>query len=250
MRRAAPFLLLIACSSSTSEAVGTPDAAAGHPADGGGTVVTLPDGGTTTVPPSDAGTCASDPLHTGLVAQQTGVSVDSFDCAILTATAKYAEPDAMIFKAIIYVESRFDRTSVACPNKPCGTPTGWTDNETGCYGLMQIVPACSSIPKEVLLSNGHPDLVLDPSAAGYSGSVFNPDINIDVGVSGIANNRGQVVKQFPGCTADQYTMMAIGNYNSYGSTKSCTQYNTDYTKIVLDAYKQYATAAGYTAHAY
>jgi hypothetical protein len=253
MRRTALSLLFstAACSSST-DAVGTPDSGiVGHPSDGASVVVTLPDGGTAPAP--DGGgtsTCVSDPLHTGLVAQQTGVSVDAFDCAILTATAKYAEPDAMIFKSIIYVESRFDRTSVACPNKPCGTPTGWADNETGCYGLMQIVPACSSIPKEVLLPNGHPDLVLDPSAAGYSGSVFNPDINIDVGVSGIANNRGQVVKQFPGCTADQYTMMAIGNYNSYGSTKSCTVYNTDYTKIVLDAYKQYSTAAGWKAHAY
>jgi hypothetical protein len=58
------------------------------------------------------------------------------------------------------------------------------------------------------------------------------------------------MKQFPGCTVDQYTMMAIGNYNSYGSTKSCTVYNTAYTSVVLDAYKQYATAAKYPAHNY
>ena len=38
---------------------------------------------------------------TGLTAQQTGVSVDAFDCPILEWTAKYGEPDAMIFKAII-----------------------------------------------------------------------------------------------------------------------------------------------------
>jgi hypothetical protein len=58
------------------------------------------------------------------------------------------------------------------------------------------------------------------------------------------------VKQFPGCTVDQYTMMAVGNYNSYGSTKSCTVYNTDYDGPVVTAYKQYAAAAGYPAHAY
>ena len=45
-------------------------------------------------------------------------------------------------------------------------------------------------------------------------------------------------------------MMAIGNYNSYGSTKSCTVYNTSYDDSVLQAYRQYASAAGYAAHAY
>ncbi|MFO0738301.1 MAG: transglycosylase SLT domain-containing protein [Labilithrix sp.] len=194
--------------------------------------------------------CDASKLRTGLVAKQTGVNVDAFDCAILAATAKYHEPDPMIFKAIIYVESRFDRTSVACPNLPCNQPAGWTNEESRCYGLMQIVPACNSTPKTVLLSNGHPNLTTDTSAVGYAGSVFNPDVNIDVGVSGIAGNRGQVVEQFPGCTTDQYTMMAIGNYNSYGSTKSCTQINGEYTKIVLEAYREYSQAAGYVAHAY
>lgn len=45
-------------------------------------------------------------------------------------------------------------------------------------------------------------------------------------------------------------MMAIGNYNSYGSTKSCTQINGEYAKIVLEAYREYSLAAGYVAHAY
>jgi hypothetical protein len=48
----------------------------------------------------------------------------------------------------------------------------------------------------------------------------------------------------------QYTMMAIGNFNSYGSTKSCTVYNLDYDNAVLDAYRQYSTAAGWSAHPY
>src|SRR5277367_2155328 len=101
------------------------------------------------------GGCDPDPLHTGLTAEQTGVSVDAFDCQVLTWTAKYNEPDAMIFKAIIYVESRFDDTSVACPNLPCGTPSGWNMMEAGCLGLMQIVPACNGTPGNVgMLANG------------------------------------------------------------------------------------------------
>ncbi|HXX68670.1 MAG TPA: hypothetical protein VEK07_15890 [Polyangiaceae bacterium] len=201
--------------------------------------------------PRDGGPCSSDPLRTGLIAQQTGVSVDAFDCEILTWAARYSEPDPMIFKAIIYVESRFDETEMACANMPCGTPNGWTAAESGCYGLMQVVPACGDDPDDAgLMSNGQPDLTTDMTQTGWAGSVFNPSVNIEIGVAGIAGNRAQVEKQFPGCTVDQYTMMAVGNYNDYGSTKSCTEYNTTYDDAVIMAYDQYAAAAGYPAHSY
>ena len=208
------------------------------------------DGG---APPSDAssGSCTPDPLHTGLVAMQTGVSVDAFDCPILEWAAAYKEPDPMIFKAIIYVESRFDQPAAACPNMPCGIPSGWTAQEAGCYGLMQIVPACGGSSgrrrPDGQRTAGHDDR---HDLERLGGSVFNPNVNIEIGISGIAGNRAQVEKQFPGCTVDQYTLMAVGNYNNYGSTKSCTQYNTQYDDAVVMAYKQYAAAAGYPAHAY
>jgi hypothetical protein len=198
-----------------------------------------------------SGSCTPDELHTGLTAEQTGVSVDAFDCPILYWTGKYNEPDPMIFKAIIYVESRFDDTSVACPNDPCNIPTGWTAEESGCFGLMQVVPACGDDPNDAgLLPNGQPNLTADASAPGWAGSIFNPNINIEIGISGIAGNRAQVEKQFPGCTVNQYTLMAVGNYNEYGSTTSCTQYNTTYDDAVLAAYQQYADAAGYPARDY
>ncbi len=54
------------------------------------------------------GTCDPDPLETGLVAEQTGVSADVADCSILKWAAQYGEPDPMIVKAMIYGESRFD----------------------------------------------------------------------------------------------------------------------------------------------
>ncbi|MBI5531150.1 MAG: lytic transglycosylase domain-containing protein [Deltaproteobacteria bacterium] len=203
-------------------------------------------GGTT-----NPGTCDPDPLKTGLVAQQTGVSVDAFDCAILRAVAKYGEPDAMIFKAIIYAESRFDNLAAGCTNMPCGQPAGWTAAECGCLGLMQVVVACGGpMMSPALLPNGHPNMTTDKSSAAWAGSIFNPDVNVDIGISALADNRAQVVKSFPGCTVDQYTLMAIGNYASYGSTKGCTTYNTDYINLILPTYKEYATAAGYAAHAY
>ena len=198
-----------------------------------------------------SGSCATDPLKTGLVAQQTGVSVDSFDCSILDWAAHYNEPDPMIFKAIIYVESRFDDTSIACPNLPCGQPSGWNTMEAGCLGLMQIVPACNGTPGNVgMLANGHPNMTTDSSSSMWATSIFNPDINIDVGIYGVSDNRMQEKQKFSGCTEDQYTMMAVGDYNSYGSTQSCTQYNSDYDTGVIAAYNMYASAAGYPAHSY
>jgi hypothetical protein len=149
---AAAASIALGCSGSSSGANGTKDGGiemtgdSSSGADSSGTVVLESGSGATgdsgpsatdaTAAGSDAGACATDPLRTGLVAQQTGVSVDAFDCPILKWAAYYKEPDPMIFKAIIYVESRFDQTAVACPNYPCGTPAGWTAAESGCYGLM------------------------------------------------------------------------------------------------------------------
>jgi len=230
---------------SAEEASATLDG--GSAEDAGGTV----DGGGIPLDAANDGSCSPDPLHTGLTTTQNGLSVDLYDCPILAWAARYNEPDPMVFKAIIYVESRFVDTSVACPNLPCGTPKGWTASESGCFGLMQVVPACGGDPGDAgLLANGQPNLTTDPASSGWAGSIFNPNVNIEIGISGVAGNRAQVKAMFPGCTEDQYTMMAVGNYNSYGSTKSCTVYNTAYDDPLIMAYDQYAKAAGYPAHPY
>ena len=206
-------------------------------------------GGDSSTP--NSGSCKPDILKTGIVAQQTGVSADAFDCEILAMSAKFKEPDPMIFKAVMYNESRFDENAVACPNFPCGTPSGWTTAESGCFGLMQVVPACGGATNEpCLLANGQPDLEMDQTAGDWAMSVFNPSINTEIGIGGFADNRSQVEMQFSGCSVDQYTLMALGNYANYGSTKSCTEYNTDYVNLVLGTYQMYAKAAGYAAHDY
>ncbi len=199
----------------------------------------------------DAGTCDPDPLKTNLPPLFNGLSVDIDDCPVLTFTAKYSEPDAMIFKAIIYVESRFQYDAVGCTsNGPCCPQSGWTAAECACLGSMQTGPECGSSSNLGLLPNGHPDLDTDPNSPDWANSCFNPWVNIELGIAGIAGNRAQVKQQFPGCTEEQYTLMAIGNYNSYGSTKSCTVYNTTYDDAVLAAYRNYSTASGWPAHAY
>ncbi|HTL38048.1 MAG TPA: transglycosylase SLT domain-containing protein [Kofleriaceae bacterium] len=190
-------------------------------------------------------------LKTGIVAQQTGVSADSFDCDVIAASTKYNEPDPMLFKAVMYGESRFDYKSIGCTNFPCGMPAGWSADESGCLGLMQIVPACGGTPGNIgLRSDGHPNMTIDMSSPDFATSIFKPSINIEVGISGLAGNRDEVKMLYPGCTEDQYTLMALSNYASHGSAKGCTTVNTSYLDYMLPAYFQYATAAGYPAHDY
>ena len=203
------------------------------------------DGGGTVTGPCD------QVLKTGIVAQQTGVSADSFDCDVIAATTKYNEPDPMLIKAIMYGESRFDYTSVGCTNLPCGQPSGWSVQEAGCLGLMQIVPACGGTPDNIgMLSNGHPNMTTDMTSPDFATSIFKPAINIEVGVSGLAGNRDEVERLFPGCSEDQYTLLALSNYASHGSANGCTGVNRSYLDYVLPPYFQYATAAGYPAHDY
>jgi hypothetical protein len=59
-----------------------------------------------------------------------------------------------------------------------------------------------------------------------------------------------MMASFPGCTEDQYTLMAIGEYNHYRSTHGCTAFNTEYVSAVLEAYNEYSNAAGWPAHPY
>jgi len=199
----------------------------------------------------DPGPCDSDPLLTNLPPLWNGNSVDAYDCPILEFTAQYGEPDAMIFKAIIYVESRFQYDAVGCTgNGPCCPDRGWTAAECACLGLMQTGPSCSSSSPLGLLPNGRVDLETDPDCAGFAGSVFNPLVNIELGIAGVSRNRARMREDFPGCTEDQYTMMAIGEYNNYQSTQSCTVYNSDYDRAVLQAYDEYSAAAGWPAHPY
>ena len=198
-----------------------------------------------------SGTCAQDPLATGLVAQQTGVSVDAFDCEVLAAAAKYTEPDPMLFKAIMYTESRFDYAAAGCTNLPCGQPAGWTPEEAGCLGLMQIVAACGGTPDNLgMLPSGRPNMTIDMGSADWPGSIFHPANNVEIGVAFLAGNRDEVEGQFSGCTEDQYTLMALSNYANHGSAQGCTTINRTYIDVVLDAYRMYCAAAGYAAHPY
>jgi hypothetical protein len=200
---------------------------------------------------ADPDRSCEDTLCTGIVIEWSGVPVDLYDCRILRFTEEYGEPDAMIFKAIIDIESNFEHDATGCPNLPCGIPFGWAEEECRCFGVMQVVPACRGTAVDLgRLFNGHPNLTTEPSLSGWATSIYNPEINIELGIRGVAANRDRMQEQFPGCTEEQYTLMAIGEYNSYGTTRSCTEINSGYVEAVLEAYHLYAEAAGWPARDY
>lgn len=195
--------------------------------------------------------CEPDPLRTGITIEWSGISVDRYDCQILWHAEKYGEPDAMIFKAIVDIESNFEHDADGCDNLPCGIPEGWTEPECHCFGLMQIVPACSGSTADLgRLENGHPNLTTEPSMPGWATSIFNPEINIELGIRAVAGNRRRMMESFAGCTEEEYTLMAIGEYNSYGTTQSCTEINAEYVDAVLEAYHLYSAASGWPERAY
>lgn len=191
--------------------------------------------------------CEADTLRTGLPSPE---NVDSFDCTVLHFADKYEEPDAMIFKAIIRIESHFKIEAIGCA-APCGIPEGWSAEEARCLGLMQIVAACNPKSGDLgLLPNGHPNMTLDTSSPLWATSIFHPTINIERGIRIISNNRARMRTSFPGCTEDQYTLMAMGEYNRYGSAQSCNEWNSDFADLVLPFYAEYSTSANWPARSY
>ena len=107
-----------------------------------------------------------------------------------------------------------------------------------------------SVTPSTTQAGGHPNLTMEPGLPGWATSIYNPEINIELGIRGISRNRERMKENFEGCTEEQYTLMAIGEYNSYGTTQSCTEINTEYVEHVLEAYYEYSEAAGWPASNY
>src|SRR5579859_7901947 len=108
---------------------------------------------------------------------------DKYDCQVLALAAAANEPDPMIFKAQISLESNFQVYAIS-PDSPCRTPAGWTDAESKSFGLMQLTPACGWL-KQARLPDNHPNMEMDMTAPGWATSVFNPELNVNEGVRAV-----------------------------------------------------------------
>ena len=172
---------------------------------------------------------------------------DAYDCQILSLAQTAAEPDPMIFKAQVALESNFDIEAIS-PDAPCGTKAGWTVDESKSLGLMQLTPACGWL-KKALLPNGHPNLERDETSALWATSVFNPTLNVEEGVRAMQVGRAAVKKKFLGCTETQYTLMALSAFNQGESSVSAcgmvSMNGSNYIGAVLLRYETLARSAGY-----
>jgi hypothetical protein len=132
---------------------------------------------------------------------------DQFDSYIINASNRYKIPDPMMVKSMILQESNFDTFAVS-PDIPCDLPDGWTDQESRSFGLMQVTPAC------VDDDGNRPNLTTDRNSPNWATSWFNPEYNINRGVESLSENLSLVMSNFPGCSNEQYMLMALGAYNS------------------------------------
>ena len=188
-------------------------------------------------------TCSgtADPLRTAMA------TADAYDCLIIDLARKYAHPDPMMIKSQIQQESSF-RVIATSPDSPCGIPAGWTDAESKSYGLIQTTPACGEATR-ARLANGHPNLTTDMQAALWTTSVYNPQLNLDMGIMTITTNLQQVRTRFPGCTTAQYVLMAAGAFNSgVNAVLGCSMFNARaqaYATAVLGHYRTFAPRANW-----
>jgi Transglycosylase SLT domain len=205
-----------------------------------------------TTPPVSSTTCdpmpqcngdagPPDPLYT------CGGPWDMYDCLILEEAKAANEPDPMIFKAQVSLESGFNVFAIS-PDSPCGPHMGWTDAESKSFGLMQLTPACGWLQAALNL-DGHPNMTKDMASDQWATSVFNPLLNIAEGVRAIQVGRANVTRRFPGCTEVEYTRMALAAFNQgSNSVTGCNAMNAaalTYVTNVLVRYHDLARGAGW-----
>jgi 3D (Asp-Asp-Asp) domain-containing protein len=144
---------------------------------------------------------------------------DQFDSYIINATNHYGITDKMMVKSMIRQESHFDIFAVSS-DIPCGVPSGWTDQESRSFGLMQVTPACAEP------GGNRPNLTTDKNSPNWVGSWFNPEYNINQGVKSLSDNLLLMKSKFLGCSNEQYMLMALGAYNSgEGAIDGCGLWN-------------------------
>jgi len=145
-------------------------------------------------------------------------------------------------------EARFGRSvSFALADAPCGQGAGWSRDESKAFGLMQLAPACGWL-FSARLADGHPNLTTDTRDPLWETSVFNPVLNIGEVVRATSVARAKMVQAFPGCTEDDYTLMAVAIFHSGVPSLGCRTYSPSaesYVSAMLRSYQRFAGEAGW-----
>lgn len=159
---------------------------------------------------------------------------DQFDSYIINASNHYSIADKLMVKSLIMQESHFDMFLISS-DSPCGVPDGWTDKESKSFGLTQVTPACGEV------GGSRPNLTTDKNSPNWATSLFNPEFNINQGVKEVSRNLFLMKSKFPECSNEQYTLMALGAYNSgVDAIEGCDSWNDradDYITNVTERYR-------------
>ena len=160
---------------------------------------------------------------------------DQFDLYIINASNHYGIPDKLMVKALIMQESHFD-TFLSSSDIPCGVPDGWTDQESRSFGLTQVTPACGEA------SGSRPNLTTDMNSSNWATSLFNPEFNINQGVSELSRFLFLMKSKFSECSDEQYMLMALGAYNSgEGAIAGCNSWNARVDHYITNVTENYRT---------
>lgn len=182
------------------------------------TIVTY-QGSTTTI----TMTQVNDPIKTG------NPLYDQFDSLILSDAQSYGL-DALLLKAQVAQESYFNPQAVS-QDDPCGVVYQNGMDVGHSYGLMQLTPSCVSWFAR------NPDGTINLTLAE------NPTYNLASGAKDMQSVLSQMKYVFPSCTSQEYSLMALGAYNSgNGAIYSCSAYSVraqTYIDAVLTWYHQF-----------
>jgi soluble lytic murein transglycosylase-like protein len=160
---------------------------------------------------------------------------DQFDSYIINASDYYGITDKLMVKALIMQESSFNPFMISS-DIPCGVPDGWTDHESRSFGLTQITPACGEV------GGSRPNLTTDTNSANWATSLFDPEFNINQGVSELSRMLSLMKNKFPDCSNEQYMLMALGAYNSgEGAITGCDSWNDRANNYITNVTENHRT---------
>jgi soluble lytic murein transglycosylase-like protein len=160
---------------------------------------------------------------------------DQFDSYIISVSDHYDITDKLMVKSLIMQESYFDIYAIS-PDSPCGIPDGWTDKESKSFGLTQVTPACGEV------GGTRPNLDTDANSPNWATSLFNPEYNINQGISEVSRMLFIMMNKFPECTNEQHMLMALGAYNSGESAiEGCTSWNDRANNYITNVTERYRT---------
>jgi soluble lytic murein transglycosylase-like protein len=160
---------------------------------------------------------------------------DQFDSYIINASNHYSIADKLMVKSLIMQESHFDMFLISS-DSPCGVPDGWTDQESKSFGLTQVTPACGEV------DGSRPNLTTDRNSPNWATSLFNPEFNINQGVSELSRTLLLMESKFPECSSEQHMLMALGAYNSgEDAIEGCDSWNDRADNYITNVIERYRT---------